>query len=70
MVEADGQLTVRLPLKVFAPTYKKVQRRSWTGGDPLTIKSKTLKNSVWSKEESVESEPEKKVPKRIPLQVR
>ena len=71
VVGADGQLVVRLPLKVFASTCKKVQRRSWTDGDPPMIKSETLKNSVWSKEENVESEPEEEVPKkRISLQVR
>ena len=67
MARADGQVAVRLPSKVFEPTYKKVQRRSWTDGNPPTIKSEILKNSVWSKEESFESEPEEEVPKRFPL---
>ena len=61
MARVDGQLAVRLSPKVYMPTCKKVLRWSWTGRDPLTVKSETLKNSVWSKEESVESEPEKEV---------
>ena len=67
MARVDSQLAARLPPKVFVPTYKKVQRRSWTSGDPSTIKLETLKNSVWTKEESVESEPEEEVPKKDPL---
>ena len=67
VARADGQLTARLSLKVYTPTCKKVMHRSWTDGDPLTVKSETLKNSVWSKEESVESEPEEDVPKKDPL---
>ena len=52
-------------------TYKKVLRRSWTDGDPLTVKSEILKYSVQSKEESVENEPMEESPKkRILLQVR
>ena len=61
MAGVDGQLATRLSPKVFAPTCKKVQHRLWTDGDPPTIKSETLKNSVWSKEESVGSEPEEEV---------
>ena len=64
---ADGQLATRLSPKVYTPTCKKVLRRSWTGGDPPTVKSETLKYSVWSKEESVENEPEEEVPKKDPL---
>ena len=67
VAEADRQLAARLPSKVYTPTYKKVLHRSWTGGDPPTVKSETLKNSVWSKEESVESELEEEVPKKDPL---
>ena len=49
------------------PTYKKVLRRSWTDRDPPIVKLETLKNSVWSKEESVESEPKEEVLKKDPL---
>ena len=67
MARADGQLAARLLPKVYTSTYKKVLHWSWTDGDPPTVKSETLKNSVWSKEESVKSEPEEEVPKKDPL---
>ena len=71
VADVNGQLAVRLPPKVYPPTCKKVLCRSWTDGDPPMVKSETLKNSVWSKEESVGSEPKEEVPeKRIPLLVR
>ena len=67
VAEADGQLAARLPLKVYTPTCKKVLHRLWISGDPPMVKSETLKNSVWSKEESMESEPEEEVPRKDPL---
>ena len=67
----NGQLAARLPPKGYPSTCKKVLRRSWTDGDPPMVKSKTPKNSVWSKEESVGSEPEEEIQKkRISMQVR
>ena len=70
MAGADGQLAARLPSKVFAPICKKVQHRSWTDGDPLTIKSETLKIVFGARRRVWRANLRRRFQSRIPLQVR
>ena len=68
MVGANGQMTARLPPKVFSPASKKVLRRSWTDGDPPTIKSETLIKTVFGARRRVlGASLRRDVPKKDPL---